>query len=105
MSKISIADGPPQRRIIVEGALVAPWTNELVTACKKITADLYGRELVVDVRGLTMISRDGVNVLLQLMKNKIKLRHGVYVRELLRQFAHDTQGQVQDVSDPLGRRF
>lgn len=48
-----------------------------------------------------MISRDGANVLLQLMKDKIKLRHGVYVRELLRQLAHDRQGQVQDVNDPL----
>jgi len=101
MVKISIVDSPRQRRMIVEGALVAPWTDELVTACKKIRSDLYGRELVVDVRGLTMISPDGVNALLQLMKDKTKVRHGVYVRELLRQLAHDTQRQVQDVSDPL----
>jgi hypothetical protein len=101
MLKISIVDGPRQRRMIVEGALIAPWIDELVTACEKIRADLHGRELVVDVRGLTTISTEGVNVLFRLMKGKIKLRRGVYVRELLSQLAHDKQRHLQEVGYSL----
>lgn len=101
MLKISIVDGRSQRRIIVEGALIARWTDELVTACEMARTDLQNREFVVDVRGLTTISPDGANLLLQLMSDKIKLHCGVYARELLRQLAHDAQQRPQEVEDSL----
>jgi len=77
--------------MIVEGMLVIPCTGELANECEKARADLQGRELVVDLRGLTAISPDGEDVLLQLRRNKIKLQCGVYMMELLRQLARDTQ--------------
>jgi hypothetical protein len=33
MLKISVVDAARRRRIVVEGALVAPWADELVAAC------------------------------------------------------------------------
>jgi hypothetical protein len=101
MLKISIVDGQRQRRIIVEGALIARWTDELVTACEKARIDLQSRALVLNLRGLTTISQDGANLLLQLMRDKIKLQCGVYVRELLRQLARDAQRRPQVVEDSL----
>jgi hypothetical protein len=101
MLRISIVDGQRQRRLIVEGALVAPWTDELVTAREKARTDLQGRELVVDVRGLTTISPDGANLLLQLMRDKVKLQCGVYLRELLRQLASDAQRHCSGADNPL----
>jgi anti-anti-sigma regulatory factor len=101
MLKISVVDGQRQCRIIVEGALIERWTDELVTACEKTRTDLQGRELMVDVRGLTTISSSGANLLLQLMRDKIKLQCGVYVRELLRQLARDARRQPQEVEDSL----
>ena len=95
MLKISLVDGQRQRRLIVEGTLVAPWTRELATACEKARTDLEGRELIVDLRGLTGISPEGESVLLQLMKDKTRLQCGVYVRELLRQL------NPQDAADAL----
>ena len=101
MLKISIVDGQRQCRLIVEGALIAPWTDELVNAREKARTDLQGRKLVVDVRGLTTVSPEGANLLLQLMREKVKLQCGVYLRELLRQLASDAQRHRSGADDPL----
>jgi hypothetical protein len=42
MLKISVVDGQRQRRILVEGALVAGWTDELVTVCEEASDRLRG---------------------------------------------------------------
>ena len=91
MLKISLVDCQRERRLIVEGALVPPWVRELAIACEKAREGLEGRELVVDLRGLTRISPEGERVLLQLIKNETKLQCGVFVRELLRQLVRSTQ--------------
>jgi hypothetical protein len=101
MLKISLVDGQRQRRLIVEGALVAPWASELAIACEKARDDLRGRELIVDLRSLTGIGPEGELVLMQLMKNKTKLRCGVFVRELLRQLVRSTQLNAPDATDAL----
>jgi anti-anti-sigma regulatory factor len=103
MLKISLVDGQHERRLIAEGALVPPWAGEFAIACEKARAGLDGRELIVDLRSLTRIGPDGERVLLQLMKNKTKLQCGVYVRELLRQLACNTEldavGPAEDPND------
>jgi hypothetical protein len=91
MLKISLVDELRHRRIVVEGTLVEPWTDELAKECKKARVDLENRDLEIDLRGLTAISPEGENLLLQLMRDKIKLHCGVYMRELLRQLVRDTQ--------------
>jgi hypothetical protein len=101
MLKISLVDGQRQRRLIVEGTLVAPWGSELAIACEKARADLDGRELIVDLRSLTGIDPEGERVLLQLMKNKIRLQCGVFVRELLRQLVRTSQLNPVDTGDAL----
>jgi anti-anti-sigma regulatory factor len=103
MLKISLVDGQRERRLIAEGTLVAPWAGELAIACEKARDDLGGRELIVDLRGLTRIGPDGERVLLQLIKNNTKLQCGVFVRELLRQLVRSTQlealGPAEDPND------
>lgn len=101
MLKISLVDGQRQRKLIVEGALVAPWASELAIACEKARADLEGRELIVDLRSLTGIGPEGESVLLQLMKNKVKLQCGVFVRELLRQLVRSSQRNPVEAEDAL----
>ena len=98
MLKISLVDSQRERRLIVEGTLLTPWVSELVIACEKAREDLGERELVVDLRGLTRIGPEGERLLLQLMKNKTKLRCGVFVRELLRQLVRSTQEPLQDMA-------
>jgi hypothetical protein len=100
MLKISVVDGQQRRQMIVEGALITPWTDELRTAGEEAKTDLQGRELVIDLRGLTTISPEGANLLLQLMRDKVKLQCGVHLRELPRQLARDADQHPQDADDP-----
>src|SRR5213593_3521579 len=74
MLKISIVEGRKQRRLVVEGKLVAPWSDELKAACERAGSGLNGRELVVDLKILTTISEAGENVLVELMKQGVKVR-------------------------------
>jgi anti-anti-sigma regulatory factor len=88
MLKISIVERRKQRRLVVEGRLVAPWSDELKAACDRAGSGLYGRELVVDLKSLTTISQQGENLLLELMTQGVRLRGcGVFTHEILKQVA------------------
>ena len=88
MLKISIVEGSKQRRLVVEGRLVAPWSGELKSACERATSGLNGRELVIDLQNLTTISQQGEDLLLDLMKQGARCRGcGVFTNEILKQVA------------------
>jgi hypothetical protein len=53
---------------VIEGKLIFPWASELTSVWRQAAADLNGRELVVDLNGLTAITEDVENVLMELMK-------------------------------------
>jgi len=73
---------------VVEGKLVAPWSDELKTACERAGSGLEGRELVIDLTNITTISRQGENLLLELMKQGVGFRGcGVFTNEILKQVA------------------
>ena len=59
MLKISLIDNACQRRLIVEGKLIAPWAAELRNACQEARAHLRDRELVVEMKHVTTISQEG----------------------------------------------
>jgi hypothetical protein len=97
MMKISILDTPNYRRLVIEGKLIGPWASELATVWRQATADLNGRELVVDVKCLTAISEDGENVLLELMKEGARFRSsGVFAKQVLKRLARKIRGNVQE---------
>ena len=88
MLKISIVEGRKQRRLVVEGRLAPPWSDELKAACERAVSGLDGRELVIDLKNLTTISQQGENVLLELMKQGARCRGcGVFTNEILKQVA------------------
>jgi hypothetical protein len=87
MLKITVVDGRHDRRMIVEGKLIAPWDAEFTSAYQAARIDLGSRELVVDLRSLTAISPEGEAILVHLMHENVKFLCGVYMREVLRQLA------------------
>jgi anti-anti-sigma regulatory factor len=88
MLKISILEGKNQRRLVAEGKLAAPWCNELKAACERAGSGLNGRELVIDLKNITTISRQGEDLLLELMKQGVGFGEcGVYTSEILKQVA------------------
>ena len=99
MLKITVVEDARRRRLIVEGKLIAPWAAEVATAYQTAKADLQNRELIVDLRSLTAISAEGEDVLLQLMREKVKILRGVYVKEVLRQLGRKRRGSLRDSAD------
>ena len=99
MLKITVVEHPSQRRVIVEGRLIAPWAAELTSACQTAGADLQNRKLIVDLRNVTAIGPEGEDVLLRLMRENVKLACGVYTREILRQLIRKTRGVPPDLGD------
>jgi len=86
MLKISLIDNARQRRLVVEGKLVAPWATELKSACEKARTDLRGRELVVEMQHISSISQEGENVILTLINEKIKFRcDGVFTKHVVKE--------------------
>jgi endonuclease III-like uncharacterized protein len=99
MLKITVVEDQRHRRVMVEGKLIAPWTAELTSAYQRAKTDLQDRELIVDLRGLTAIGPEGAEVLLQLIREKVKFLLGVYTKEVLRQLslrAHETATEYTD---------
>jgi len=93
MLKISIVEEKKQRRLVVEGRLVAPWCDELEAACQRARSGLDGRELAIDLKNLTTISQEGENLLLELMKQEVRFRGcGVFTNEILKQVARRLRG-------------
>ena len=82
--KISLVEGSRRCRLIVEGRLIAPWVAEFMTACKETIDNLHGRELMIDLRGVTAVSPEGESALVQLMRKDIRFQCGVFMKELFK---------------------
>jgi len=88
MLKISMIESETRRLLVLEGKLVAPWTNELKSICRGPASDPDARQLAIDVRGLTVISADGEEALYVLMLQGAKFRgSGVFMKQVLKQLA------------------
>jgi hypothetical protein len=85
MFKISIVDTPARRRLVVEGKLSGPWVAELRTTCRNAGRDLEGRKLVIDLSSLTVISREGEDAIVDLIKEGAKFScAGVLTRHVIK---------------------
>jgi hypothetical protein len=88
MFKISIIEERGERRLMLEGRLVPPWTAEVENAWKKAGDHLQGRQLVVDLRNVTFISADGESTLFKLMREGAKFScKDVLTKHVLKQLA------------------
>jgi hypothetical protein len=92
---ISVVEHRSERRLILEGELLAPWVTELRTPCEKARSNLQNRELVIDLKNLTAISQESKDVLLELINERGKFRCGVFTKHVLRQLACRTQETVR----------
>jgi hypothetical protein len=90
MLRISIIETGTRRQLelVLEGKLVAPWTDELKSVCLRNDNKSEPRELVIDVDGLTAISQEGEDVLLALMLKGARFRGGdLFTKQILKQLA------------------
>jgi len=89
MLKISIKDRRSRRLLVLEGKIFAPWTDELTkVACQDDANQIAGRELVIDLQGVTDISADGEETLYSLMVQGAKFRGGgVFIKQVIKRLA------------------
>ena len=80
---------------------MAPWVNELLASWKNASLNLEGRKLVIDVSGLTVISREGEDAIFNLMKDGAKFDCcGVLTRYVLKRLARNCIGKSRDDAKP-----
>jgi hypothetical protein len=92
MFRISIADTPSRRTLLVEGTLIGVWVAELGTTWRNASQDLGARKLVIDLTDVTVISPEGEDALFDLMEKRVNFSSsGVLTRHLLKQLARKKQ--------------
>ena len=95
MFKISTIDTPSQRTLVVEGTLIGSWVAELRTSWRTASRELGGRKLVIDLSNLTVISIEGEDAILDLMKEGAKFsRGGILTRHVLKQLTRKKQQEL-----------
>jgi hypothetical protein len=95
MFRISTIDTPSQRTLVVEGTLIGSWVSELRTTWKTASQELDGRKLVIDLGNLTVISIEGEDAILDLMKEGAKFsRGGILTRHVLKQLTRKKEQEL-----------
>jgi hypothetical protein len=88
MFKISIVETQNQRRLLLEGKLVPPWTSEVERSWRGAVQQLQGRKLVIDLTNVTLISQEGENMLFKLMQDGAKFScRDVFTKHVLRKLS------------------
>jgi hypothetical protein len=88
MFKISVVETRGQRRLVLEGKLVAPWTHEVESAWRQAKGQVEKCRLIVDFGNVTLIGHDGEATLLNLMRDGARFTTcGVLTKHLLKQLA------------------
>lgn len=99
MLKISIVENETRCLLVLEGKLIAPWTNELRSICQGSASKLDHGEVVIDVRGLTVISADGEDVLFALMVQGARFRGSdVFTKQVLKQLVRRARRNGQQAN-------
>jgi hypothetical protein len=97
MLKISIVDKKEERRLLVEGKLAQPWAGELQRSWRGAGENLGGRKLIVDLSHATLITRDGEEEILALMKEGAHFSGcGVLTKYVVKQLAHRCQARCAE---------
>ena len=101
MLRISIIDNRTERRLVLEGKLIAPWVAELRTAWRAANGEIEDRALVVELKDVCVISQEGENALFELMNAGAKFRcSGVVtkhvIQELRRRSKRDSSKGVRE---------
>jgi len=98
MLKISFLDDSTQHQLVLEGKLIQPWVAELRKVCERAAADVDRRQLVIELRNLTVISKEGEDLLRELIEAGAKFHCcGVFTKHVLKQLARKAQQSFQEI--------
>ena len=88
MLRISTTETDTDVLLVLEGKLIAPWTDEVKRVVEGKGNGINRPKLTIDVKEVTEISADGEEALLYCLSHGAKFQGGgVYMRQVLRQLA------------------
>jgi hypothetical protein len=88
MFRLSMVETDGQRKLVLEGKLVAPWTQEVESAWRLAKGQVEKPKLIIDLSNVTLIGLDGETTLLNLMRDGARFTGcGVLTKHLLKQLA------------------
>jgi hypothetical protein len=94
MFRISVIEARGQRRLVLEGKLMSPWTDDVERSWRTAQEQLQGRELIIDLTNVTLISLDGENILLRMMRDGARFSTGdVLTKHVLKRLAQKCRSE------------
>lgn len=97
MLKMSVIERKHNRLVVLEGKLIAPWTDELNSLCRTTASHPDQLKLVIDLRGITIVSAEGEDVLRALMDRGAKFRGSdLFTKQILKQLAQRARKHKQE---------
>jgi hypothetical protein len=112
MLKITATDLGGQQMLVLEGALVEPWVDELQRSWAETQAAGKTSAVLVDLKDVTAISERGEDLLYQMMADGARFQccRGVLTKHVLRQLerrckAQSGKGQIKDESENLANKL
>ena len=97
MLKVTIVETRNERRLVLEGALVEPWVEELKRTWATVVVESPDRQLVVDLNNVTAISKEGEGVLSDFMRQGARfLCAGVFTRYQVKQLTRRFQPKLSN---------
>ena len=88
MLKISSIETETELLLVLEGKLVASWTDELKRVVEGKGKGINRPKLTIDVKEVTEISADGEEALLYCLSHGAKFQGGgVYMKQVLKELA------------------
>ena len=97
MLRISTIEATNERRLVVEGKLIAPWTTELRITCDEARKNLEGRELVVNLKNVSVISQEGEDLVVALMNAGVKFScSGLFTKLVFRRLVRRSGRAVEE---------
>ncbi len=105
MFKMTVTDEDNERTLLVEGTLTGPFVEQLRSTCRRMYLAPLGRQLVLDVRNLSVISQEGENLLLELIAENVKLRcQGMFTRLVLNRLARRARRELEETRNEMRTR-
>ena len=88
MFKISVVESDGQQKVVLEGTLVHPWTEEVERVWRGVASGVIDRKPIIDLQNVTAINRDGEKTLYKLMSQGARFRCvDVFTRDVLKRVA------------------
>ena len=102
MLKISEIDDHHRRTLVLEGQLIAPWISVLEQSWNELRLSHAVTSIVIDLRDVTAISREGQQVLSRIMAQgaELKCYRGVLIKQVIRQLKQRCKAQSRKARIP-----